>query len=464
MNKHQDIINLKHYSTELPWSGQVIVLNDGGIITSEDKAMIQALHSRDPKGIFSHLEKLAEKGSGKMMESFYVGYGHKSIGDCGTMTIFIENVSMLAAKAIQDSQLYNGQECSTRYIDFSKQDFLNGVTLATLPNILTENLRNFYIKAFPMMVDFLKSKYQKLEEENEIVYDKAIKARVFDILRGFLPAGATTNLAWTGTLRQVADRLQYLRNHPLEEIRIIANKIQETAALANPFSFGHTIFENTENYNKNYMNNYYYLDNNLDSLEKNINVSDNVRLEFDGIDKNHLKIFQKIISERPIKTELPKSIAICGQSRFSFLLDFGSFRDIQRHRSIIQRMPLLTTKYGFENWYLENLSPELKTEALEILSHFEKEIKVMKDVGDFQKQYFIPMGYKVPIVFSGDLSALTYITEIRATKFVHPTLQIKAVQLGEILEKEYGIKIYINKEDIGRFDSKRGLQDIVEKK
>jgi len=32
---------------------------------------------------------------------------------------------MLAAKAIQDSKMYNGQEASTRYIDFSEQEMIN---------------------------------------------------------------------------------------------------------------------------------------------------------------------------------------------------------------------------------------------------------------------------------------------------------------------------------------------------
>ena len=59
------------------------------------------------------------------MSQFYVGYGHKSIGDCGSITIFIEGCSMLAAKAIQDTKLYNGQEASTRYIDFSQQAMIN---------------------------------------------------------------------------------------------------------------------------------------------------------------------------------------------------------------------------------------------------------------------------------------------------------------------------------------------------
>ena len=71
------------------------------------------------------LKILEEKGADDFMSKFYVGYGHKSIGDCGSCTIFIEGVSMLAAKAIQDSKLYNGQEASTRYIDFSNQKMIN---------------------------------------------------------------------------------------------------------------------------------------------------------------------------------------------------------------------------------------------------------------------------------------------------------------------------------------------------
>src|SRR5688500_9259492 len=91
----------------------------------ESIAMMQALYSRSPKSVTDHVNKVREVGPGKFMAQFYVGYGHKSIGDCGTTTLFFENVSLLAAKAIQDWPLYNGQEASTRYLDFSKQKVLN---------------------------------------------------------------------------------------------------------------------------------------------------------------------------------------------------------------------------------------------------------------------------------------------------------------------------------------------------
>ena len=87
----------------------------------ESEAMLQALYSRSPKSVREHVEKVRAAGPGKFMDKFYVGYGHKSIGDCGTTTLFFENVSLLAAKAIQDWPRYNGQEASTRYLDFTKQ-------------------------------------------------------------------------------------------------------------------------------------------------------------------------------------------------------------------------------------------------------------------------------------------------------------------------------------------------------
>src|SRR3954470_12887396 len=90
--------------------------------TPEDMAMMQALYSRSASSVEEHAEKVKKSGSGKFMERYYVGYGHASIADCGSTTVFVEDVSMLVAKAIQDWPLYSGQETSSRYIDMSKRE------------------------------------------------------------------------------------------------------------------------------------------------------------------------------------------------------------------------------------------------------------------------------------------------------------------------------------------------------
>ena len=131
-----------HRTTSL--GADVFVLETGAAIDAEADAMLQALHSRSTGGLRAHLQKLIEKGAEKFMSSFYVGYGHKSIGDCGTTTLFAEGISMLAAKAVQDWPLYSGQESSTRYLDCSQQPFLD-VTNSAAGREIQEAWRSFYM-------------------------------------------------------------------------------------------------------------------------------------------------------------------------------------------------------------------------------------------------------------------------------------------------------------------------------
>jgi thymidylate synthase ThyX len=443
-------INLKHYQTDIVGGGKVLILDTGAIINSEATAMLQALHSRSIGGLESHLKILAEKGPGNFMKNFYVGYGHKSIGDCGSTTIFVEGVSMLVAKAIQDWPLYSGQESSTRYIDFQIQPFKN-LTENKEGEIILENWRSFYSQSLELVKSDLKIRFPIKDGENEKIYDKAINARAFDTLRGFLPAGSTTNLAWHTNLRQAADKLSVLRHHPLQEVKNVARAIQETLQKAHANSFGHEIFETTENYNKFWMeSDYYYHDINCSDFK----VIDNT------INTNLLK--KNILEKRPIKTELPKYLAEAGNIQVEFLLDFGSFRDLQRHRSVIQRMPLLTMEIGFEKWYLDELPEEIKLKAQNLLKDQKEKIENL-EISKEEKQYYIPMGYNISNRLTGGLPAFVYITELRATRFVHPTLRKKAKQLGNYLFEtfgKYGLKIFFDEES-DRFDIKRGEQDIT---
>ncbi|MBL7045653.1 MAG: FAD-dependent thymidylate synthase [Parcubacteria group bacterium] len=448
------INSLTHATRKLSNGGMVLALNVGADIDPEAQAMLQALHSRSTGGIKAHLETLIKSGSEKFMSSFYVGYGHKSIGDCGGGVVFIEGVSMLAAKAIQDWRLYSGQESSTRYIDFSKQKFINPEG-SDAGNDILEEWRDFYLESLDPVQKLLKEKYPKGEEEKEITYDKAIAARAFDIMRGFLPAGASTNLAWYSNLRQYADKLMLLRHHPLAEVREIALMLEEVLEETFPNSFGHNKHEETESYNKWWMEKYNYY--------TNENPKEFALIRND-IDVNQLEKYRDVLEKRPMKTELPKFLSECGTVQFEFLLDFGSFRDIQRHRAVTQLMPLLTTSHGFGSWYLKELPKDLVETAKILLRKQEEAIKKLS-VDENIAQYYISMGYNLPNRLTGDLPSLVYLIELRATRFVHPTLQRRATEMANTLMEEFGksgLVLHLD-EDPGRFDVKRGEHDIVKK-
>ncbi len=449
--------NLNHTYVPLDRGGEIFVLDTGAIITPESEAMLQALHSRSVGGFKSHLQTLAEKGPKNFMQNFYVGYGHKSIGDCGSTTVFIEGVSMLAAKAIQDNPLYSGQEASTRYIDFSSQTFIDpqnplnaNVARTSEGNRILEMQRKFYLDAQDPTRVSLRWEYSQGEEEKEEVYEKAINARAFDITRSLLPAGAATNLAWHTNLRQAADKILFLRHHPLPEIREISEGLEEALRKHHPNSFGHKRYPKTEEYQDLIAEEYFY--HNPKSPSEPI-------LDFGKIGLGELEQNRYLFDKRPARTDLPKRLAQIGTIMAQFRLDFGSFRDIQRHRALIQRMPLITPDFGFNQWYTENLPKEVIGQLPEHLKQINQGIEAL-NLSPEEKQYFLPMGYNTSNKFTGDLPALVYMLELRAKSDVHPSLQHVAYNIQRQITNKLGIPIYVGT-DPGRFSMKRGEQDIT---
>ncbi len=316
----------------------------------EDTAMMQALYSRSAASVTEHLEKVKQTGSGKFMESFYVGYGHESIGDCGSTTLFIENISILADKAIQDWALYSGQETSTRYIDMAKQPIEDPIGSEASAAIL-KRWMDFYISSQDIVAAHLKTLYQHKPDEKDTVYEKAIKARTFDILRSFLPAGITTQLSWHTNLRQAAKKLALLVHHPDPYIRDLGAQILNKLKEKYPTSFSHKLYDEQEAYREAMMRQYAYFD--PSTCPEYVTCTTTIQPE-------DLKPYEDIINNRTVKTELPPFLLDLGLLAYEFQIDFGSFRDLQRHRHGVCRMPLLTTRFGFHSWYLDQLPSDLR--------------------------------------------------------------------------------------------------------
>ena len=430
----------------------------------EATAMAQALYSRSPQSVVNHLKKIKEVGYEKFMDTFYVGYGHKSIGDCGSTTLFAENISILGAKAIQDWPLYRGQEASTRYLDMSKQKVLNPVEDKTLPTYVEKDVEtgkqiqqkwmDFYNKAIEELVPFLKTKYPLREGEKESVWEKAIKVKAFDIARGFLPAGVTTYASWHTDLRQAHDHLKYLEHSPLPEIRDIGASIREGLKAKYPSSFSHKNYPEQEEY--------YALSSYLDFYDREKNALTEGFTFDSNIDVAGLSIHKDLLEKRPQKTELPQKLAKYGTITFKFPLDFGSFRDIQRHRNGICEMPLLVTHHGFLPWYLEQLPEKLRAEAEALI---DEQIKAIDSLScdKFLKQYYVALGFAVACEVNYSLPQTIYVAELRSNQTVHATLRVVAQQMANTL-KELIPNIILHADmSADEWDTKRGTQDIVKK-
>ncbi len=425
----------------------VFVLDTWSLIDSEAEAMLQALHSRSTGWLLSHLEVLKDKWADNFMSKFYVGYGHKSIWDCGSITIFIEWVSMLWAKAIQDTRLYNGQEASTRYIDFSQQDIINPLWTKEWEDLL-ETQRAFYLELLEPLKKYIWSVYPIQSDQNQKIYDKTVEAKVFDICRWFLPAWCSTNLARHTTLRQVADRITQLRHHPLPEIQEIAKTLLEAVLEKYPNSFSEKTYEETEAYLESTKDSYYF----------HKNLQESVTLIANNLDDQKLESFKSILNARPNnKTELPTFVDSIGTLSFQYLLDFGSFRDIQRHRAPYQRMPLLTSDLWFHQRYLESLSDDIKEKAVPYLQSMKDRLSKL-EADTYTKQYYTPMWFNMSCEIMWTLPSLIYLTELRSTTYVHSTLRQVAIRMWSYIQ-DLWIKMFLDTSS-DEFDTRRWKQDI----
>lgn len=418
----------------------------------QDIAMMQALYSRSAESVEKHVEKVRASGSGKFMERFYVGYGHSSIADCGSTTIFLEGVSMLVAKAIEDWPLFSGQETSSRYIDMGQQLLVDPVGTTESKKIL-DKWMHFYRSNQQAVEAHLRNRYPKKPDEDEIAYGKAIKARAFDTLRGFLPAGVTTQFSWHTNLRQAYDHLALLNHHPLKEVRKAAEGILTTLREKYPSSFSHKIYPDTEKYRSLIIKKFSYFG------EKKLSKDFSYKTT---VSPAELKEYSSILKTRPDKTNLPLFLADLGLNTFEFYLDFGSFRDLQRHRNGVCRMPLLTTKFGFNEWYLNELPESVRKEALILIKEQKAAISKLKAPKE-DLQYYMAMGFNVVCKVSYGLPAALYVTELRSGKMVHPTLRAIAHKMAGTLKKKFPVLVIHADISPNDWDVRRGMQDIKRK-
>ena len=452
----------------------------------EDGAMLQALYSRSPAGVEYHLEKVNKAGAGKFMSQYYVGYGHASIGDCGVTNIFIENYSMLACKAIQDNPLYSGQEASTRYLDFSNQPAVDPYATPQTRAIL-DGWLSLYNNWLPKVETALAEKYpfDEATYKSEKVWRNAVQVRAFDTMRSYLPVGTTTLFSWTTNLRQARDKLMKLKSHPLPEVQNMAHEVFANLTKNYPNSFsGAEMEENSERYGeRDAYNHQEALRENYESYAdichrlKLTEEEEKALLNGDLITRRNIidldtlnAVEQQTLQTRPRGGVLPRRLEAYGRYNMACAIDFGSYRDLQRHRNGTAPLPLLEPRFGMFKWYREELHDLL---GADYASLEKATTKLYADIEDLPNQgiettpvltqYLLPMGTTAICSLSYSVPQMVYVGELRSGKMVHPSLRPVAQQMLRTLEQDIpGITLYGDM-DTDSWSEKRGTQTITEK-
>jgi len=169
------------------------------------------------------------------METFYFGYGHKSIADGGHPTLTIEDVSQMIAEELEDEQLWDGQEKSTRYQDFSTPNFQYPANLSAKARASFERIMQELFATYALVAEkareILTVDNQRPTEMSSATYKRAIKARAFDVARYLLPLATKTNFGQVTSIRTLEKQIRRLLASPYAEVRVVGQQMQEACRL-----------------------------------------------------------------------------------------------------------------------------------------------------------------------------------------------------------------------------------------
>lgn len=448
----------------------------------------------------------------KKAQNFYDrildGYGDDSIGELGGAHLAIENISMLAAKAVEDSRLGGSPlEKSTRYIYFD-QKVKGEYLFYREPILMTSAYRSLYVntcnmlfdtyaKLIPPLTAFMEARFPRDLETSKTAYSAALRAKVLDCLRGLLPAATLTNMGFYGNGRffeylihkmhcnNLAE-LQELAKHSYEELyKVIPSFIRRS----DPSHKHHKTFAHfTESMQAELKS---FADSSSAAISSNdSNDEPGVRLishDTDGVYKvagalmyahsqnslESLVDFAKKLSQEDL-ARLLDGAALCRENRrqkspralehatftFEILADFGAYRDLHRHRILTQERQLLSCDYGY---YL----PQELVES-HLSSDYCAALDAAKDAFDTiarelpeEAQYVVPMAYNIRWYFTVNLRALQWMCELRSSAAGHPSYRhIAQCMAKEVARVEPQFERYFKFVDYDGYELGRLSQEV----
>ena len=428
-----------------------------------------------------HEEKSEDQGIAiQKAQDFYDrildGYGDDSIGELGGAHLAIENISMIAAKAIEDFRIGGSPlEKSTRYIYFDqkyqgkylfyKDPVLMNSSHSSLFVSTCNHLFETYGKLTLKLTEQMKKTFRREEKISDIAYNAALRAKVLDCLRGLLPAGTLTNMGLYGNGRFFEGAIQKLNSHPLWEIREMAKESQRELSKVIP-SFvrrsdraheHHELF--AQFYKKSKEGTRLLALKHTSQLETSRKSGSVCLVDYDqeapfkvgaallfGHSQVGLLELQQICKNLPQK-ELDQIFEAASAFRknrrhkspralehatftFEIVADFGIFRDLQRHRLLTQERQALSCDKGY---FIprEILGTEMEQEYRAAMEQarlaFETMVKEMPE----EAQYVIPMAYNSHWYFHINLRALQWLCELRSSPAGHPSYRYVAQEMAK---------------------------------
>jgi thymidylate synthase ThyX len=398
---------------------------------------------------------LAKEKAKQFHEKWVVGYGHASVAEHAMAHLAIEDVSIITSKIIEDNRLASYTEKSTRYVVFDAEKFykapeLDGTPHAELYRGTVSAMMQAYAELTPLCIEEIKKRVPKKETQTAGGYNTACKAKACDILRYILPAATFTNIGLTINGRALEHMITKMLSHPLREAQEFGAALKREAETTIPTLLKYADYNAfIDETNKEMQRLVADLMNAkdvplLNEAKPTQNQATLVHYDLEAENKLVAAILyeythtnleavnarvrqmsreekERIIDEyfnRRGKWDEPLRALEQVYYTFDILVDYGAFRDIQRHRIATQTNQLLTDAHGFET------PPEINEYGYakiynELVERGSEAYQKMAAEFPYEAQYVLPLAFRKRVLFTWNLRSLHHFVSLRSAKQGH---------------------------------------------
>jgi thymidylate synthase ThyX len=397
---------------------------------------------------------LANEKARAFHEKWVVGYGHASVAEHAVVHLAVENVSIVASKIIEDLRLGSFTEKSTRYVVFDKKSYVEPPGLPPAESAayraIVERLFDTYLRLMPLTIEALRARIPRAPGVTDAGWANTLKAQACDLLRGLLPAGTRTNIGLTANARALEGLLTKMLSHPLAEVVTVAEAMLRAAshvaptlvkyAARNPYRAGlaaavsgavQRVYAPPQTSAASTMvvtQPVRLVRHDKDAIERIA-----LALAYEGSDpQTHASglidglrhaspleledVIRAAFAQRGPHDAAPRGLEASSMT-FELMLDFGAYRDLQRHRLLSPATQRLTCHLGFETpaelaeLGLADAYQEALLETYEAWSGLASH--------PLEAQYAVPLGYRVRTLWTLNLRELFHVIELRSAKQGH---------------------------------------------
>ncbi|HKW08076.1 MAG TPA: FAD-dependent thymidylate synthase [Candidatus Dormibacteraeota bacterium] len=404
-------------------------------------------------------DMVAVRRAEEFYERVLVGYGDDSVAELAGAHIATEQVSTLAAKALEDSRIgISPLEKSTRYVRFDRPGpdgrylYFRGEELAH-PDYepAADGLFEMYSSLVEPVTLAIRDRFPQEEGETDRAWKSATRAKALDLLRGLLPAGTLTNLGLFGNGRAFEYLITKLAASELPECRRLAADMHRELSLVIP-SFVRRALD--DRYGAPTAARIAGVRKRLEEVASHGRqgaIDPLVRLvEFDRDAERKVvaaalypysnralseqegdssQVLERMLADRSNRRQRPPRALEHAVYTFEIVANFAAYRDLHRHRMLTQDRQHLGTELGYD------LPPGLvdlghgDRFANAVESAAETHRRLERDLGVALGQYVVPLAFRVRWYVRVSLREIYHLCELRTTPQGHPDYRWVAQQM-----------------------------------